>query len=209
MSTDKTDARGPTALAALRRYIRPKAVVPRERCALCDAELADEHPHMIEPATRRLACACDACALLFSGRTDGRYKVIPRRVKLLADFRLPDATWVDLGIPIDLAFLVRSTPAAGVVAVYPGPAGPIESAVAPSAWEALVGENPTIADLEPDVEALLVNRVGGSREVYRVGIDQCYRLVGLIRTKWRGFSGGQEVWDEIGRAFAGLRERSR
>ena len=43
---------------------------------------------------------------------------------------------------------------------------------------------------------------------YRVGIDRCYELVGLVRTHWRGFSGGQAVWDEIGRFFAGLKGRA-
>ena len=65
-----------------------------------------------------------------------------------------------------------------------------------------------VRDFEPDVEALLVNRVGEARECYRVGIDDCYRLVGVIRTHWRGLSGGTAVWDEIGRFFAGLKERS-
>ncbi len=55
------------------------------------------------------------------------------------------------------------------------------------------------------MEALLVNRVGAARDHYRVGVDECYRLVGLLRTHWRGFSGGQAVWDEIGRFFAGLK----
>src|SRR5436305_2026101 len=35
---------------------------------------------------------------------------------------------------------------------------------------------------EPDVEALLVNRAGSARDHFRVGIDQCYRLAGLLRT---------------------------
>jgi hypothetical protein len=65
-----------------------------------------------------------------------------------------------------------------------------------------------LLDLEADVEALLVNRVRGAREAYGVGIDECYKLVGLIRTKWRGLSGGQEVWDDMGRHFARLKERS-
>src|SRR5262249_9221587 len=123
-------------------------------------------------------------------------------------FRLTDATWDGLGIPIDLAFFLQSTPAEGVVAVYPSPAGATESLVSPGAWEALAGENPMLRDLEPDVEAVLVNRGGGAREAYRVGVDECYKLVGVIRTKWRGLSGGQEVWEAIGRLFADLKERS-
>jgi hypothetical protein len=208
MDPDGHGVRGPTALASLRRYVRPRAVAARERCELCNTELAPEHSHLIEPATRRLACACEACAILFSDRAAGRYRRVPRRVRYLADFRLTDAAWDLLGIPIDLAFFLRSTPAEGIIAVYPSPAGATESLVSAEAWEALAAENPVLQDLEPDVEALLVNRVAGSRESYRVGIDECYKLVGVIRSKWRGLSGGQDVWDEIGRFFAGLKERS-
>jgi Family of unknown function (DUF5947) len=208
MESDERDDRGRSALASLRRYVRPRAAPARERCELCDAVLAPEHSHLVEPATRRLACACEACALLFSGRVDGRYRRVPRHVRFLADFRLTDAAWDGLGIPIDLAFFFRSTPAGGVVAQYPSPAGATESLVSSDAWEALAAENPVLRDLEPDVEALLVNRVAGARESYRVGIDECYKLVGVIRTRWRGLSGGREVWDEIRGHFARLKQRS-
>jgi hypothetical protein len=62
--------------------------------------------------------------------------------------------------------------------------------------------------LEPDVEALLVNRVRDSRDYYIAPIDECYKLVGLIRANWRGLSGGQEVWQEIDRFFSDLKKRS-
>ena len=62
-----------------------------------------------------------------------------------------------------------------------------------------------LAQLEPDVEALLVNRARGAREHWLVPIDDCYGLVGLIRTRWRGLTGGKEVWEEIGRFFDGAR----
>lgn len=208
MNPDGGLVRNPSALASLRRYVRPRAAAAPERCGLCDAELGGDHSHLIEPATRRLVCACEACAILFSGQSAGRYRRVPRRVRYLPDFRLTEAAWDGLGIPIDLAFFLHSTPADGVVAVYPSPAGPTESLVSDEAWAALAADNPVLLDLEPDVEALLVNRVRGTRESYRVGIDQCYKLVGLIRTRWRGLSGGQDVWDEIGRVFAGLKERS-
>lgn len=202
--------RGPTALASLRRYVRPRAVsAPAvERCGLCDAALAEQHAHLLEPATGRLACACPACALLFSGNPTGRYRLVPDRIRALDDFRLDDATWDRLAIPIDLAFFVCATAEAGVVAHYPSPAGATESIVSPRAWQDLADENPVLRGLEPDVEALLVNRVGGRREHYIVGIDECYRLVGVIRTRWRGLSGGLEVWDEIARLFDDLKRRS-
>jgi hypothetical protein len=111
-------------------------------------------------------------------------------------------------MPINLAFFLRSTPAAGVVALYPSPGGAVEAPVAPAAWDALAEAYPAVHAFEPDVEGLLVNRVGAARECYRAGIDQCYRLVGIVRTHWRGLSGGSAVWDEVKRFFTGLKQRS-
>ena len=72
-------------------------------------------------------------------------------------------------------------------------------------WEQLVADNPLLGRLEPDVEALLINRIGGARDHYIAPIDRCFELVGLIRISWRGLSGGQEVWDRIANFFAELR----
>jgi hypothetical protein len=194
------------ALTSLRRYMRPEAV--REHCGLCAVALADEHPHLVEPATLRLVCACDACAMLFDGAKGGRYRRVPRRIRAMPDLRLDDGAWDALQLPINLAFFLRSTPSGRMMALYPSPAGATESPVAAGAWEALAAENPALGDLEPDVEGLLVNRIGESRDYYRVGIDHCYRLVGLIRSRWRGLSGGASVWGEIAGFFDELRERS-
>jgi hypothetical protein len=196
----------PTALASIRRFMRPRAVL--EHCSLCNVALADAHPHLVELATHRLACACDACALLFDGPNVGRYRRVPRRVRSLPDLLLPDEAWEALQLPINLAFFFRSTPAGRVVALYPSPAGATESLVAAEAWGTIEAENPSLRDLEPDVEGLLVNRLGESRDYFRVGIDHCYRLVGLIRSHWRGLSGGAMVWGEIAAFFDGLREQS-
>jgi hypothetical protein len=62
--------------------------------------------------------------------------------------------------------------------------------------------------MEPDVETFLVNRVGTKAECYIAPIDECYRLVGLIRMHWRGLSGGAEVWNEIHNFFTDLKARS-
>ena len=69
--------------------------------------------------------------------------------------------------------------------------------------------NPVLAEFSSDVEALLVNRIGTVRDAFRVPIDECFKLVGLIRAHWRGLSGGTQVWDEVARFFARLEERSR
>jgi hypothetical protein len=61
--------------------------------------------------------------------------------------------------------------------------------------------------MEADVEALLVNRVNNARDYFVAPIDQCYRLVGLIRTHWRGLSGGPAAWQQVGAFFEELKQR--
>ena len=41
--------------------------------------------------------------------------------------------------------------------------GPTESLLELDAWQALEAANPVLAQMEPDVEALLVNRARGAR----------------------------------------------
>jgi hypothetical protein len=207
MTPDTRKGNGaPGAFGALRRFTRPPSAA--EQCELCSAPLAPDHAHLVELAQRRLTCACDACAVLFSNQVASNYRRVPRRVQYLADFRLSDIAWAALQLPIELAFFLHSTPAGRVVALYPSPAGATEALVDPGAWAALVEDNPVLQTLEPDVEALLVNRIGAAREYFRVGVDNCYKLVGLLRQTWRGLSGGPLVWGEIAGFFADLRERS-
>ena len=133
MSADVPNAPQLSALASLRRFARPRSV--RECCDLCAAELADTHAHLIEMSSRRLVCACDACAVLFDNEGAGKYRLVPRRVQLLADFRLPEEAWAALHLPIDLAFFLHSTSAGRVLAFYPSPAGATESLVPLEAWQ--------------------------------------------------------------------------
>jgi hypothetical protein len=208
MCFDSPTYAGRSALASLRRFMRPRTA-GGARCELCSALLADDHSHLVELSSRRLCCACEPCAILFSSPAAPKYRRVPRRIEFLADFQLTDVQWEGLQLPINLAFFLHSTPAERVVALYPSPAGATEALPPPDAWQALVEDNPCLRDLEPDVEALLVNRLGAVPEYYRVGVDTCYALVGLVRTHWRGLSGGTVVWAEIARFFAQLTERSR
>jgi hypothetical protein len=89
--------------------------------------------------------------------------------------------------------------------MYPSPAGATESLLELEPWQELEAANPILKELEPDVEALLVNRVGGVRDHYLVPIDRCYELVGLIRKDWRGLSGGTEVWRTLDGFFSGIK----
>ncbi len=62
--------------------------------------------------------------------------------------------------------------------------------------------------MEPEVEALLVNRIGAEHTHFLVPVDACFRLTGLIRMNWRGLSGGPDVWGAVARFFEELRERA-
>lgn len=181
---------------------------PVEHCELCYAEIEAEHDHLIEPDTRRLLCACQACALLFDSPEARRYRRVPREVSRLKGFDLTDAQWDALLIPINLAFFVRSSTQDRVLALYPGPAGATESKLALQTWDDLATANPLLKALQPDVEALLVNRMDGAREYYRLPIDRCYELVGLIRSQWHGLSGGQDVRAAQLRFFEQLRSET-
>jgi hypothetical protein len=108
-------------------------------------------------------------------------------------------------LPINLAFFFNSTPKQKMMAYYPSPAGATESLLPLDAWEALASQNPPLQKLQPDVEALLVNRAGKARNYFIAPIDKCYELVGTIRMHWRGLSGGQEVWDKIESFFSHLK----
>jgi hypothetical protein len=199
------------AFAALRQFARRRKAV--ERCEMCSLELGEEHEHLVEPVNRKLICACQVCAILFEGQSGTKYKRVPRRVLFLPDFQLSDAQWDGLMVPIEMAFFFRSSPQAKMIALYPSPAGPTESLLTLDTWSEIVEMNPILNEMQADVTALLVNRVGHVRggvpaEYYLVPIDECYKLVGLIRTHWRGLSGGTEVWREIATFFAALKHRA-
>jgi hypothetical protein len=199
------------AFGRLRRFIDgPRAV---ERCELCARALARAHEHLVEPGERRLLCACVFCAVLFGNQLGSKFKRLPRRVRSLETFAMSEAQWDALRLPIDLAFFYHNSPRNRVVACYPGPAGATESLLSLSAWDEVVTANPVLAPMESDVEALLVNRVVSPRrresaDYFLVPIDECYRLVGLIRAHWRGLSGGADVWHHIGSYFDELRARA-
>ena len=215
-----------SAFSALRRFAREEAEraaqaaaqeqdarerAAQEVCELCGEPIPPEHRHLLEVASREILCVCRACSILFDNEaaSEGRYRLIPDRHLFLEDFEMSDAQWESLRIPVDMAFFFHSAPAERVVAFYPSPMGPTESLLKLGTWEELETRNPVLKGMERDVEALLVNRVRGAREFFLVPMDECYSLVGLIRMRWKGLSGGQEVWKEIDRFFEDLRRRSR
>lgn len=193
----------------------------RERCEICGVALGSAHQHLIEPVARKLLCACEACALLFDSPTPTKYKRVPRDVRLLRDFQMTDAQWDSLLIPIGMAFFFKSSvqnatlagsaSTGSTLAIYPSPAGATESLLSLDAWQEIVTDNPLLTHMKPDVEALLANRLNAPRspaEYYLVPIDRCYELVGLIRSRWRGLSGGPDVWEQIRHFFEDLKRQA-
>ncbi len=193
-----------SGLTALRRLAQPMPV--EEHCDLCSVALPPTHRHLLEMAQRHIICACDPCALRFQDVVGGRFRLIPRDAHPLPEFTMTDAQWESLSLPINLAFFYHNSATGKVIAMYPSPAGATESLLSLENWDELAAANPALNEMEPDVAALLVNRVGAAREYFIAPIDVCYQLVGLIRSHWRGLSGGEAVWREINQFFASLRQ---
>lgn len=192
--------------SVLRNFVRRRSTA--KRCELCSAELAETHSHLLEQENHQILCTCEACALLFCDRADAHYLRIPRRILSLLDFRMTEMQWGSLMIPINLAFFYFDSRAGKMKAMYPSPAGATESSLSLESWEEIRSQNHPLQIMQPNVEAFLVNRVGSSPEYFLLPIDQCFRLVGLIRMHWKGLSGGTEVGKQIDQFFTELRFRS-
>ena len=128
------------------------------------------------------------------------------RVVWIEDLDLPDDLWARLRIPIGLAFFLRGDEA--VVALYPSPVGATEAEIDDSAWAELAERNPVVASLEPDAEALILDRMGEGTRAVIAPTDQAYRLVGLVKASWEGISGGSALESAVEGFFAELRERA-
>ena len=195
-------------LATLRRVTRNRpAPEPGERCEMCAAPIADQHQHVVNLDSRSLLCTCRGCYLLFTDQdAQLRYRAVPERYLSFDQLTLDVRAWDELQIPVDLAFLFQNSVQQRTIAFYPGPAGATESELSLTGWQQIVRDNPALATLRPDVEALLVRRGAGC---YLVPIDACYELVGRLRMLWRGFDGGQQAQQALTEFFDRVAERSR
>jgi hypothetical protein len=180
-------------LARLRAFADAAPAAVPERCELCAQPLGERHDHLVERDSGKLRCACVACALLF----DGRWARVLRRCERLEAAPISDESWAQMQLPIQLAFFVQSSARGRLVAFYPSAAGAVEAPCQPIAGLALA----------PDVEALLADRRRpDAPSWYRVSIDHCHELTGILRTHWRGLGGGTAVLDELTRFFRALDE---
>jgi Family of unknown function (DUF5947) len=218
-------------MTGLRRFARPARRAAAgaadgspadERCELCGERLGGEHPHMVDLRRRSIACACRACALLFT-RDGGRYRTVPDRVCQDPRAPLTGVEWAELQIPVAVAFFFVNSALGRVIASYPSPAGVTECELDLSAWDRLADGHPLLRAMAPDVEAIMVfgggagaggvlgtGPAGADRiETFLVPIDLCYSLAGALRMDWHGFDGGAEVRQILADLLASLRQRAR
>jgi len=157
-----------------------------ERCDLCADPLPPEHPHrhLIQPATGTVSCACRACSVLFDhGATAASgFRLLPRGRRRLDGCHIDDTVWAGLGIPVALAFFTRSAQGGEITAAYPSPLGALRATVTPDDWQRVEECHPQLPGQVTDVLALLVNRANGAGEHWLVPLDDCYRLVGIIKS---------------------------
>jgi Family of unknown function (DUF5947) len=178
----------------------------QERCDLCHTTLPEDHRHMLQLVERRIVCTCEACWALYSGNPE--YRPTGSRTLFLDGFQCDAELWAEFQIPIGLAFLMRSTVTEGIVAFYPSPAGATESELNLEAWAALVARNPALEELDSDAEALVVDRISDPPQYAILPIDACYALVGLVKSRWEGISGGGAIEQAVPEFFTALRARA-
>jgi hypothetical protein len=204
-----------TLLQILRKPPDPAA----ERCEFCGAGIDDPHGHLVDLPRRMLLCVCRPCHLLFmqDGAGGARFRAVPERYRELTDFAAAEDSWSALQLPIGLAFFLTDGATGRTTGFYPSPAGATESQLSLDTWADLIRNVPALADLQPDVEALIVRSSdtyaaaspARPSRAFIVPIDVCYELVGRIRRGWRGMQGGDEVWRDVDDFFARIVARAR
>jgi hypothetical protein len=194
-------SRGAAGAAADPADAPQRAPMGTARCDLCGGLMAEDHRHLLNVAERSILCACEPCIAMRAG--EGDLRPTGTRTLVLNGFELGDELWARFQIPIGLAFFIVIA-AGGVVALYPSPAGATECELYLEAWNELVATNPALAELEPEVEALIVNRLSDPPVHAIVPIDRCYELVGTIKSTWEGISGGNAVENAVEAFFARL-----
>ena len=120
----------PGALSVLSRIRagRPEPS-PYERCDMCGAPRADDHPHVVNISTRSLMCTCRPCYLLFThDDAELAYRAVPDRYLSFAT--IPAPVWDELEFPVGTAFLSSTRSCNGSWRSTPGrPARPSRSCV--------------------------------------------------------------------------------
>jgi hypothetical protein len=195
------------ALQPFARAARREDTTPAQ-CELCATSLGESHAHVLELASRKLLCACAACAILFrgAGAGNGRYRTLPTRVIVDEKFAPNSGDWAALGIPVRLAYLVRR--GTSWSAFLPSPGGAVEASLPEVTSEVLARVTPLAAEIEENVEALLLERRNLDAQCFLVPLNVGLELTAVVRRSWRGFQGGEEADRALRHFFDRLRGRA-
>ncbi len=197
---------GPQASRDASAIAARSGVEDDEWCDLCKTTIPADHRHLLNLIERRIECVCESCWALRSG--DAEYRPVGGRTLWLSSLEIPEEVWASFQVPIGLAFFMESSIAGCVVALYPSPAGATESELHFSSWSRMVQLNPLLADLEPDIEGLIVNRLSDPPCYAIAPIDRCYALTGAIKVNWEGISGGSKVGEAVAAFFEELQSQA-
>jgi hypothetical protein len=185
---------------------KAKKTTDPERCDFCSKPIPPDHKHFADLNEMKFMCACEMCAVLQAEK--GEYRQIPERYQYLENFDMPERIWLELKIPVNMAFIVYNSKHQKHIAFYPSPAGATESELNLGSWNLLKQKNQALEELEPDIEGFMINRLDKPAEYYIVPIDCCYKLIGLIRLKWQGMHGGKEMRSSVRGFFKNLKKKA-
>ena len=175
-----------------------------QTCELCPIGISGEHKHLIHLEERRIVCVCATCWALRSG--DAEFRPVGNRRVWLDDLQISGEQWAAFAIPIGLAFFMISSVTGSVIALYPSPAGATESELDLRAWSSVCAANPEL-QLEPDSEALVVNRLADPPQHMIVPIDAAYGLVGVVKSSWEGITDDASMAGAVAEYLEDLRAR--
>ena len=167
-----------------RRSAAPHPAAADEQCDLCGKPIDHDHRHLLHLVDRRILCTCESCWRCAAG--DPELRPTGTRTVWLDDFDLPDEIWASFGIPIGLAFFIDSSGHRRRGRALSEPRGGDRVGDRAETWNRLRTLNPVLMGLEPDAEALIVNRMVDPPQHAIAPIDECYRLVGLVKVTGRG-----------------------
>lgn len=194
---------------ALHRFLRELEATraAAEHCEMCASPLAGaQQRHLLDLVHHTFLSICNACALAFGprGANAGTYRLVPTRHLALLDFQDTGALWAGSEQAEKIAYVLRSSEAGRVLVLSLDPAGVRESLFDLECWRMLLNANPLLDSLEPDVEALLINRIERLPASYIVPIDTCSRLLGLLERCQQSQEGDQAIWKVAGAFFADI-----
>ena len=188
---DRTGPRARTRRGDRRPHAGAPVSAPTSSAATSAAPTVPaDHRHLLHLVERRIECVCESCWALRSG--DAEYRPTGSRTTVADRARAARRRLGELSDP-DRAGLLHGLDHRRLRGrAVPEPRRRTESELHFSSWSRMVELNPVLADLEPDIEGLIVNRLSDPPAYVIAPIDRCYALTGTIKANWEGISGGAQ-----------------